>query len=73
MRGFFPLCHRFFSLWHYGIADQHMTTAIGGGFLSLNKKPLTPQHALCFWMKGQRFFQKFPPALNGIQFLQREE
>jgi hypothetical protein len=37
MRGFFPLCHRFFSLWHYGIADQHMTTAIGGGFLSLNK------------------------------------
>jgi hypothetical protein len=43
MRGFFPLCHRFFSLWHYGIADQHMTTAIGGGFLSLNKT--TPHNA----------------------------
>ncbi|MDR1072709.1 MAG: hypothetical protein LBL45_03415 [Treponema sp.] len=37
MHGFFPLCHRSFSFWHYGIADQHMTTAIGGGFLSLNK------------------------------------
>jgi hypothetical protein len=37
MRGFFPLCHRSFSFWHYGIAGQHMTTAKGGGFLSLNK------------------------------------
>jgi hypothetical protein len=37
MRGFFPLCHCFFSFWHYGIAGQYMTTAIGGGFLSLNK------------------------------------
>jgi hypothetical protein len=37
MRGFFPLCHCFFSFWHYGIAGQFMTTAIGGGFLSLNK------------------------------------
>jgi hypothetical protein len=40
MRGLFPLCHCFFSFWHYGIAGQYMTTAIGGGFLSLNKKPL---------------------------------
>jgi hypothetical protein len=38
MCGFFPLCHHFFSFWHYGIAGQHMTTAIGGGFLSLNKQ-----------------------------------
>jgi hypothetical protein len=37
MRGFFPLCHSFLSFWHYGIAGRYMTTAIGGGFLSLNK------------------------------------
>jgi hypothetical protein len=37
MRGFFPLCHCFRSFWHYGIAGQYMTTALGGGFLSLNK------------------------------------
>jgi hypothetical protein len=37
MRGFFPLCHCFLSFWHYGIAGQHMTTAIGGGSLSLNR------------------------------------
>jgi hypothetical protein len=40
MRGFFPLCHCFVSFWHYGIAGQYMTTAIGGGFLSLNKVTL---------------------------------
>jgi hypothetical protein len=40
MRGLFPLCHCFFSFWHYGIAGQYMTTAIGGGFLSLNKEQL---------------------------------
>jgi hypothetical protein len=37
MRGFFSLCHCFFSFWHYGVAGQYMTTTIGGGFLSLNK------------------------------------
>jgi hypothetical protein len=38
MRRFFPLCHRFCFFWHYGIAGQYMTTAIGSGFLSFNKK-----------------------------------
>jgi hypothetical protein len=46
MRGLFPLCHCFFSFWHYGIAGQYMTTAIGGGFLSLNKNARRPWRAL---------------------------
>jgi hypothetical protein len=46
VRGFFPLCHCFFSFWHYGIADQHMTTAIGGGFLRLNKNNLFEQYVV---------------------------
>jgi hypothetical protein len=79
MRGFFPLCHRFFSFWHYGIAGQHMTTAIGGGFLSLNKIRVE-RHTLC-WENGVDFTPEYlydqinnhaaergPPVRHGMLF-----
>jgi hypothetical protein len=46
VRGFFPFCHHFFSFWHYGIAGQYMTTAIGGGFSSLNKTNIVSRNSI---------------------------
>jgi hypothetical protein len=63
MRGLFPLCHCFFSFWHYGIAGQYMTTAIGGGFLSLNKN-LSKARASEVLTGRLRFF---PFEITGIK------
>jgi hypothetical protein len=57
MCGFFPLCHRFFSSLHYGIADQYMTTAIGGGFLSFNK--VSPVWGSIFFLRRTLMIKKF--------------
>jgi phosphatidylethanolamine-binding protein (PEBP) family uncharacterized protein len=57
MRGLFPLCHCFFSFWHYGIAGQYMTTAIGGGFLSLNKTNLAQGETI----SGAQYKGPYPP------------
>jgi glycerol kinase len=68
MRGYCPLCHCFFSVWHYGIAGQFMTTAIGGGFLSLNKDADIPVKVMRVdgGMVANKFLMQFQADIMGI-------
>jgi hypothetical protein len=60
MRGFFPLCHAISllqALWH---SRLYMTTAIGGGSLSLNKNgfPILVQHGTTASIKDIGLFNE---------------